>query len=92
LRLSAHARYLIRACLCLAALALAGCTLGASAPKSGGAELTVTRDFGGKTLVRAREDPIRAIVIAAVAGAVLMGLLSRITRSGARAVERRVRR
>jgi len=39
-----------------------------------------------------REDPIRAIVIAAVAGAVLMGLLSRITRSGARAVERRVRR
>ena len=59
MRLSAHARYLIRACLCLAALALAGCTLGASAPKSGGAELTVTRDFGEKTLVRAREDPIR---------------------------------
>jgi ElaB/YqjD/DUF883 family membrane-anchored ribosome-binding protein len=39
-----------------------------------------------------REDPIRAIVIAAVTGAVLMGLLSRMTRSGARAVERSVRR
>lgn len=39
-----------------------------------------------------REDPIRAILIAAGVGAVLMGVLAGMTRSGARAVERRVRR
>ena len=39
-----------------------------------------------------REDPIRAILIAAGVGAVLMGVLASMTRSGARAVERRVRR
>ena len=39
-----------------------------------------------------REDPIRAILIAAGVGAVLMGILARMTRSGARAVERSVRR
>jgi hypothetical protein len=59
LRLAELDRRLLCACVCLTSLALAGCTLGASAPKSGGAALTVTRDFGEKTLVRAREDPIR---------------------------------
>jgi len=39
-----------------------------------------------------REDPIRAILIAAGVGAVLMGILASMTRSGARAVERKVRR
>ena len=39
-----------------------------------------------------RKDPIRAILIAAGVGAVLMGVLAGMTRSGARAVERRVRR
>ena len=39
-----------------------------------------------------REDPIRAILIAAGVGAVLMGVLASMTRSGARAVERSVRR
>jgi len=39
-----------------------------------------------------REDPIRAILIAAGVGAVLMGVLASMTRSGARAVERKVRR
>jgi ElaB/YqjD/DUF883 family membrane-anchored ribosome-binding protein len=39
-----------------------------------------------------RDDPIRAILIAAGAGAVLMGLLSMMARSGARTVERKVRR
>lgn len=39
-----------------------------------------------------REDPIRAILIAAGVGAVLMGVLASMTRSGARAVERRIRR
>jgi ElaB/YqjD/DUF883 family membrane-anchored ribosome-binding protein len=39
-----------------------------------------------------REDPIRAVLIAAAAGAVLMGVLASMTRSGARAVERSVRR
>ena len=39
-----------------------------------------------------REAPIRAILIAAGVGAVLMGVLAGMTRSGARAVERSVRR
>lgn len=39
-----------------------------------------------------REDPIRAILIAAGVGAVLMGVLAGMTRSGARAVGRSVRR
>ena len=39
-----------------------------------------------------RDDPIRAVLIAAAVGAVLMGVLASMTRSGARAVERRVRR
>ncbi|MEO7057985.1 MAG: hypothetical protein ABI281_07620 [Caldimonas sp.] len=37
-------------------------------------------------------EPVRAIVIAAVTGALLMGLVSRLVRSGARRVERRLRR
>jgi len=39
-----------------------------------------------------RQDPIRAILIAAVTGAVLMGVLARMTKSGVRSVERSVRR
>lgn len=39
-----------------------------------------------------RDDPIRAMLIAAAVGAVLMGVLASMTRSGTRAVERRVRR
>ena len=39
-----------------------------------------------------REDPIRAILIAAATGAVLMALVAMKVRSGVRAVERRVRR
>ena len=39
-----------------------------------------------------REDPLRAILIAAGAGALLMGMLSRMTRPATRAVDRRIRR
>ena len=39
-----------------------------------------------------REDPIRAILIAAGVGAVLMGVLASMTRSGVRKVESGVRR
>jgi hypothetical protein len=39
-----------------------------------------------------RKDPVRAVLIAAGVGAVLMSLLARMARSGARTVERRVRR
>jgi ElaB/YqjD/DUF883 family membrane-anchored ribosome-binding protein len=38
-----------------------------------------------------RDDPVRAVLIAAAVGALLMSLLSMTARSGARAVERRVR-
>jgi ElaB/YqjD/DUF883 family membrane-anchored ribosome-binding protein len=39
-----------------------------------------------------RADPIRAVLIAAGVGALLMGVLSSMTRSGARAVDRKIRR
>ena len=39
-----------------------------------------------------REDPLRAMLVAAAVGAVLMGLLARTTKSEVRAVGRRVRR
>ena len=39
-----------------------------------------------------REDPLRAMLIAAAVGALLMGLVARTTRSGVRAVDRRVHR
>jgi len=39
-----------------------------------------------------RDDPVRAALIAAATGAVLMALLARLTRSGGRAVGRRLRR
>jgi ElaB/YqjD/DUF883 family membrane-anchored ribosome-binding protein len=39
-----------------------------------------------------REDPLRAVLVAAVVGALLMGLLARSTRSGVRAIDRAVRR
>jgi ElaB/YqjD/DUF883 family membrane-anchored ribosome-binding protein len=39
-----------------------------------------------------RDEPLRAMLIAAAVGAVLMGLVARTTRSGVRAVERSVRR
>ncbi len=44
----------------LAALAtvLAGCSVGSDNPQEGSAALTVTRDFGAKRLLQAREDPV----------------------------------
>ena len=39
-----------------------------------------------------REDPLRAMLMAAAVGALLMAVLARTTRSGARAVDRRLRR
>lgn len=39
-----------------------------------------------------RDDPVRAVLIAAAVGAVLMGLVARSVRKGARAVDRAVRR
>jgi ElaB/YqjD/DUF883 family membrane-anchored ribosome-binding protein len=39
-----------------------------------------------------KEDPIRAILIAAAAGALLMGLISMMARSGVRSVKRKVQR
>ena len=39
-----------------------------------------------------RSDPVRAVLVAAAIGAVLMSLLTMTARSGARAAERRVRR
>jgi len=40
----------------------------------------------------AKEEPVRAILIAAGVGALLMGLVVMIARSGARSVEREIRR
>ena len=81
--LPARPARLLTAGLCLAALVLAGCSLGAS-PRGGGAELTVTRGFGADTITRAREDPIRG-------GETVMRLLLRnakvSTRYGGRFVE-----
>jgi ElaB/YqjD/DUF883 family membrane-anchored ribosome-binding protein len=39
-----------------------------------------------------REDPLRAMLMAAAVGALLMAVLARTTRSGVRAVDRRIRR
>jgi len=39
-----------------------------------------------------REDPLRAMLIAAAVGALLMGLAARTTKSGVRAIDRRVHR
>ena len=39
-----------------------------------------------------REDPLRAMLIAAAVGALLMGLAARTTRSGVRALDRRIHR
>jgi len=39
-----------------------------------------------------REDPLRAVLIAAAVGALLMGLAARTTKSGVRAIDRRVHR
>jgi ElaB/YqjD/DUF883 family membrane-anchored ribosome-binding protein len=39
-----------------------------------------------------RDDPLRAILIAAAVGALLMGIVARTTRSGVRAIDRKVRR
>ena len=39
-----------------------------------------------------KEDPIRGILIAAAAGALLMGLISMMARSGVRSVKRKVQR
>jgi len=51
------------------------------------------RDRTKETVVTyTREDPLRAILIAAAVGALLMGIVARTTRSGVRAIDRRVRR
>jgi len=39
-----------------------------------------------------REDPLRAMLIAAAVGALLMGLVARTTKSGVRAIDRRIHR
>jgi ElaB/YqjD/DUF883 family membrane-anchored ribosome-binding protein len=39
-----------------------------------------------------REDPVRAMLIAAAVGALLMGLVARTTKSGVRAIDRRIHR
>ena len=39
-----------------------------------------------------REDPLRAMLIAAVVGALLMGLVARTTKSGVREIDRRIHR
>ena len=39
-----------------------------------------------------REDPLRAMLIAAAVGALLMGLVTRTTKSGVRAIDRRIHR
>ena len=39
-----------------------------------------------------REDPLRAMLMAAAVGALLMAVLARTTRTGVRAVDRRIRR
>jgi hypothetical protein len=52
-------RYVGCVCLALLAVVLGACTIGASSSRSGGAQLVVTRDFGGRTVTRAHEDPIR---------------------------------
>jgi len=46
------------ALLALASLVLGACGVGAEDPKDGSATLTVTRDFGAKRMLAAREDPI----------------------------------
>jgi uncharacterized protein DUF4430 len=56
--MTAAAKSVLAAALALAALVAGGCTVGASSPRAGGAELAVTRDFGADTVLRAREDPI----------------------------------
>jgi hypothetical protein len=38
---------------------LGACSIGASSSRSGGTDLTVTRDFGARPVAHAREDPIR---------------------------------
>ena len=47
------------ALLVLCCLALAGCGLGEGAEREGGAEVRVTRDFGGERLGAARTDAVR---------------------------------
>lgn len=39
-----------------------------------------------------KQDPLRAVLIAAAAGALLMGIVASMARSGARTVQRKVRR
>ena len=71
------AKSLVAATLTLVGLTAGGCTLGASSPRGGGAELTVTRDFGARVVLRAHEDPIRG-------GETAMQLLLRNARVGTR--------
>jgi hypothetical protein len=52
------AKRLACAALVLLALALAACSIGVSSPRSGGAQLVVTRTFGERTVLRSSENPI----------------------------------
>jgi hypothetical protein len=70
-------RTLLASSLVLLILGVTSCSIGASAPRSGGAQLTVTRDFGGRVVLRAREDPLPG-------GETVMRLLLRNARVGTR--------
>ncbi len=60
------------------------------APRTLADRLHDVAESGAATYLRA--DPVRAVLIAAGAGALLMIVAARMARSGARAVRRRVRR
>ena len=82
------------------AASIAGSKLGDAASWAMGKAKDTLRFAAGQARARTaaavasytREDPLKAILIAAGAGALLMGMLSRMTRSGTRAVDRRIRR
>ena len=84
----------------LDSLSDAGSAVGNAADWAVGKAKNAMRSAAGELQARTRravadytrEDPIRAVLIAAGVGAVLMAMLARTTKSGARAVERRVRR
>jgi ElaB/YqjD/DUF883 family membrane-anchored ribosome-binding protein len=82
------------------AASVAGSKLGDAASWAMGKAKDTLRSAAGQARTRTaaavasytREDPLRAILIAAGAGALLMGVLSRMTRPATRAVDRRIRR
>jgi hypothetical protein len=73
-----------------AALALAADQAMAKAADAGG-EVGAAGGTIDKAATRIKADPVRAVLIAAGTGALLMILLAMRVRSGARAVKRRVR-